>query len=52
MTLVQQIANRLVSDVALLSLRTRRLLADVRAVYGCSAHTAIDAIALARRWAA
>ena len=52
MTLVVQIANRLVSDLALLNLRTRRLLADVQAVYGCSKHTAIDAIVMARRWAA
>lgn len=52
MTLVVQIANRLVSDVALLRLRTRRLLLDVQAVYGCSKHTAIEAISLARRWTA
>lgn len=51
MTLVMQIANRLVADVALLDLRTRRLLEDIPARYGCSRHTAIDAITLARRWA-
>ena len=50
MTLVIQVANRLVADPALLNLRTRRLLVDVPARYGCSRHTAIDAIALARRW--
>lgn len=50
MTLVVQVANRLVADPALLDLRTRRLLVDVPARYGCSKRTAIDAITLARRW--
>lgn len=50
MTLVVQVANRLVADPALLNLRTRRLLVDVSARYGCSKRTAIDAISLARRW--
>lgn len=50
MTLTVLIANRLVADTALLNLRTRRLLVDVPARYGCSKRTAIDAISLARRW--
>lgn len=52
MTLAVLIANRLVADTALLNLRTRRLLADIPARYGCSKRTSIDAIALARRWRA
>ncbi len=45
-SLVERIAQELNDD--LLRLRTRRLLRDIREKYGCSTHTAADAVSRAR----
>jgi hypothetical protein len=50
MTLCHEIATRLAADPAILGIRTRRLIPDIRMVYGCSFNTAATAVALARRW--
>ena len=52
MTVAVDIATRLAETPDLLRLRARRLLPDVCERYGCSRHTAGDAIRLARRWVA